>query len=79
MAKAIAPKEIPALPEGMTSWGRSLRRVGGMYHAHVIGMAACGSLRLDRHHSEEPRNLGDMQYWGVCPRCYKLSEAAKNA
>lgn len=75
MAKAIAPQEMPKLPEGMTSWGRSTRRAGGMYHAHVIGMTACGSVHLDRFHSEEPRSLGDMQYWGVCPRCYKLASA----
>ena len=73
MAKAIAPKEIPELPEGMTSWARSTRRVGGMYHAHVIGFTACGSIRLDRHHSEEVLHVGDMQYWGVCPRCFAKS------
>ena len=69
MAKAIAPKEMPALPDGMTSWSRSTRRAGGMYHAHVIGFTACGTIRLDRFKSEEARDLGDMQYWGVCPRC----------
>lgn len=70
MTKAIAPKEMPELPEGMVQWARSTRRVGGMFHAHVIGMTACGSIRLDRHYSEEARAVGDMQYWGVCPRCY---------
>lgn len=70
MTKAIAPKEFPPLPEGSNAWARSTRRVGGMYHAHVFGFTACNSVRLDRHHSEEARDLGDMQYWGVCPRCY---------
>lgn len=70
MAKAICPKEVPALPEGMTGWARSTRGRGGMFHAHVLGWAACANIKpLDRHHSEEARNLGDMQYWGVCPRC----------
>lgn len=71
MAKAIAPKEIPTLPNGMVQWARSTRRVGGMFHAHVIGQTACNSIHLDRFHSEEARDVGDMQYWGVCPRCYK--------
>lgn len=71
MTKCTAPKEIPALPEGMIAWARSTRRVGGMYHAHALGLTACNSLVLDRHQSEEPRSLGDFQYWGVCPRCLK--------
>jgi hypothetical protein len=69
MTRAIVPAEMPALPEGMTGWARSTRRAGGMFHAHVIGETACGSLRLDRHQSEAANSLGDMQYWGVCPRC----------
>lgn len=70
MAKAIAPKEMPALPENAVEWRRSLRR-GSVYHAHVIGFPACGArIYLDRNKSEYPRGLGDMQYWGVCPRCY---------
>lgn len=73
MAKAIVPTKMPKLPEGMVAWGRSTRRTGGMYHAHAIGMTACGSIRLDRFYSEQPRGLGDMQYWGVCPRCYAKS------
>jgi hypothetical protein len=77
MAKAIAPTEMPPLPEGMIAWGRSTRRAGGMYHAHVIGFTACHSIRLDRFHSSEPRHLGDMKYWGVCPRCYAKAMKAK--
>lgn len=71
MAKAIAPKEVPALPEDCVGWARSTRRPGGMYHAHVLGRTACGTVQLDRHQSEEPRGLGDFQYWGVCPTCFK--------
>lgn len=68
MAKAICPNVIPDLPDGTTEWRRSLRR-GSMFHAHVMGHAACGSIYLDRHKSETADGLGDMQYWGVCPRC----------
>lgn len=75
MARAIAPKEFPPLPDGMVQWARSTRRVGGMFHAHVIGMTACGSIRLDRFNSEEARDVHDMKYWGVCPRCYKKATA----
>ena len=70
MAQAIRPKEVPPLPEGTVAWARSTRRRGGMYHAHVIGVTACRSVYLDRFHSEEARGIGDLQYWGVCPRCY---------
>ena len=70
MTKAIAPAEMPGLPDGMVAWGRSTRRGPvGMYHAHVLGFTACGGVRLDRFHSSEPRSLGDMQYYGACPRC----------
>lgn len=31
----------------------------------------CGMIRLDRHKSEPARHLGDLQYWGVCPCCYR--------
>ena len=71
MAKAIAPKEFPPLPEGMNAWARSTRRAGGMFHAHVMGWTACANIRpLDRHQSEPASSLAEMQYWGVCPRCY---------
>lgn len=73
MTKAIAPKEMPKLPDGMVGWARSTRRVGGMFHAHVIGLSACRSIRLDRFKSKSPDGLHDMQYWGVCPKCYALS------
>lgn len=49
MARAIAPCEIPPLPEGATDWRRTLRR-GSMFHAHVLGRPVCGSrVYLDRH------------------------------
>ena len=70
MAKAIRPKEMPALPEGATGWARSTKRIGGMWHAHALGRAICGNLHIDRHECEEAPTLGNMQYWGVCPRCY---------
>lgn len=70
MARAIVPKTLPGLPEGAISWARSTRRAGGMYHAHALGFTACGSIILDRFHSEEARDLGDMVYWGLCPRCF---------
>jgi len=69
MTKAVAPKEMPTLPEGKTAWVRSTKRPGGMFHAHALGFTACNSIVLDRHQSETPNSLGDMQYWGVCPRC----------
>lgn len=69
MARAIVPTEIPPLPEGTMTWTRSTRGRGGMFHAHCLGITACGSIILDRHHSEEARHIGDFQYWGVCPRC----------
>jgi hypothetical protein len=78
MAKAIAPKEMPSLPEGATAWARSTRRAGGMFHAHVIGFSSCGKMRFDRFKSVAPNGLHDMQYWGVCPSCYKLAQAASS-
>lgn len=74
MAKAVAPSEIPALPAGCTGWARSTKRIGGMFHAHVLGITACGSIHLDRYTSKEVSNLGEMQYWGVCPRCLAKAE-----
>ena len=70
MTKSIAPKEMPTLPEGMTSWARSTKRAGGMFHAHSLGFTACDSIVLDRHFSETADNLSSMQYWGICPRCF---------
>lgn len=69
MSRAIKPDAMPPLPAGMVEWRRSSRR-GSVFHAHAIGLAACGRIRLDRFRSEGPRDLGDLQYWGVCPRCY---------
>ena len=69
--KAIVPQEMPTLPDDCTGWARSKRGRGGMYHAHTLGFTACGSLVLDRHKSEPVRYLGDMQFWGVCPRCFR--------
>lgn len=77
MSKAIVPETMPELPEDMNAWARSTKGRGGMFHAHVIGMTACRSIILDRHNSEEPRHLGDMKYWGVCPRCFKLGGNSK--
>jgi hypothetical protein len=76
MAKAISPATMPELPEGMTGWIRS-SRVGSMFHAHVIGFSACGAIRFDRFKSQEMRDLSDMQYWGVCPRCMAKALAAQ--
>lgn len=73
MTKAIAPKEMPRLPDGAVAWARSTRRAGGMFHAHVIGFSSCGKMHFDRFKSVSPSGLHDMQYWGVCPQCYKLS------
>lgn len=78
MSRAISPREVPGLPEGATGWRRSTRRAGGMYHAHdPLGRSICGTLQLDRHKSEEPRSLGDFQYWGACPRCHRKAEESQ--
>lgn len=69
MAKAIVPTQMPKLPEGMNGWARSTKRRGGMFHAHVLGFTACRSIMLERYTSAEATSLGEMQYWGVCPRC----------
>ena len=74
MARAIAPKEIPNLPNGASAWGRSTKRAGGVFHAHTIGFTMCHSIRLDRFNSVSPNGLGDFQYWGVCPKCFSLSK-----
>lgn len=77
VTKAIAPKEIPALPSRATGWARSTKTAGGMFHAHALGTPVCGAqMLIERHKSEEPRGLGDFQYWGVCPHCYKMAERA---
>lgn len=78
MAKAISPKEFPELPEGATHWSRSTRRADSVFHAHVIGFPVCSAkLYLDRFMSKEAPSLGDMQYHGVCPRCFALSKKVK--
>lgn len=69
MTKAIVPKELPGLPEGCSAWARSTKRPGGVFHAHSFGLTACRSILLDRHRSEDARHLGDMQYYGLCPKC----------
>lgn len=75
MAKAISPQEMPPIPEEFTRWRRSLRQ-GSVFHlTDYVGIAACRAMALDRHKSEGPRHLGDMQYWGVCPRCYRKASA----
>lgn len=73
MARAINPPEMPAVPERYTEWRRS-RRAGSVYHLRdAVGVTACRSLVLERHTSEAPRGLGDVQYWGCCPRCFAIS------
>ena len=67
--RAVNPKEMPPMPDGAKSWARSTKRADGMYHAHFYGFAVCGFV-LERNRSEEANTLGDMQYWGLCPRCY---------
>lgn len=75
MAKAIAPSKMPEVPAEAMGWRRSPRR-GSIYHAHVMGHPICGSkVYLDRNASLEARNLGDMQYWGVCPHCLAKANA----
>lgn len=69
--KAIAPKIIPAIPNGAQGWRRSLRR-GSVFHAHILGKPICGArIHLDRNKSESPEGLAHMQYWGICPRCFQ--------
>lgn len=71
MTRAIAPRE---LPRGAARWRRSLR-VGSMFHAHVLGRPVCGAnVNLSRHASRAADNLGDMQYWGLCPRCFAKAQ-----
>ncbi len=74
MTRAIVPAEMPPLPGDTAAWARSTKGRGGMYHAHALGRTACRSIRLDRHRSEEARHLGDMQYWGICPRCLRATK-----
>jgi hypothetical protein len=70
MARAIVPAAVPELGEA-TSWRRSTRRPGGVFHAHVaLGQVLCGGVLLDRNASAATDALGELQYWGVCPRCY---------
>lgn len=70
MARAIVPTEMPPIPDGFTRWRRSLRR-GSVYHLTTfLGTSACRSMNFERNKSEGPRQVGDMQFWGVCPRCF---------
>ena len=71
----VVPAEMPTLPEGCTGWARSTRRAGSVYHAHVLGFAACKTIRLDRFKCEAARGLRDMQYWGVCKKCFQAAKA----
>jgi hypothetical protein len=69
--KAIAPSEMPPVPEEWARWRRSLRR-GSVFHLiDYLGTSACRNVTLERHTSEGPQGLGHMQFWGVCPRCYR--------
>ena len=73
MTRAVAPKTLPTLPERATGWARSTRRAGTMFHAHRLGQPACSAqFYLDRFECKEATGLGDMQYFGVCPGCFKL-------
>lgn len=75
--RAVAPSEMPDIPKAAQGWRRSNRQ-GSMFHAHALGNPICGArVRLDRNVSRAADNLGDMQYWGVCPRC--LRKARKSA
>lgn len=75
MSKAIAPSSMPELGEAI-EWRRSTRK-GSVYHAHkALGETLCGSIHLDRHKSEAASSLGDLQYWGCCPRCIAKGKAA---
>jgi len=74
MTRAIAPATMPAVPGRYQGWRRSLRR-GAMFHLiDYLGVTPCRRRALERNASRAPDNLGDMQYWGACPRCIKISE-----
>jgi len=76
MTKAVVLKEKPPLPTGAITWARSSRRAS-MYHAvDVFGISMCRQIKLERHRCHENPELHDMQYWGVCPRCYRKAVAA---
>lgn len=76
MMRATVPQEMPRLPDGAARWRRSTHRNGGMFHAlDYIGRPVCGSrVVMDVLHSEEAAHLGDMQYWGCCPKCHKMAQ-----
>lgn len=79
MARAIVPKEVPPLPDRAIAWRRSKRR-GSMFHAiDALGVSVCGTISLDRNDSEAVSGLGDMQYWGCCPRCHRKALAGEVA
>lgn len=70
MARAVNPKKIPPLPGIAVAWTRSIGH-SGMFHARdALGRSVCGRITFDRFRSEDVKNLGDMQWWGVCPHCY---------
>ena len=73
MPRAVAPPEMPATPDDYSGWRRS-RRAGSVYHLHAHGRLACRRSVFDRNGSETLASLGDAQYWGLCPRCLKISE-----
>lgn len=76
MPRAVAPSDMPAVPDEAQGWRRS-NRAGSMFHAHSLGRPLCGAhVNLDRHKSVAPEGLGDMQYWGVCPRCFRKAPTA---
>jgi hypothetical protein len=61
---------MPTVPEAFVEWRRSTKRAGGMFHLRdYIGGTACNTLRLERHESEPLTNVGQAQFWGLCPRC----------
>lgn len=59
-------------------WRRSSRK-GSVFHAHVLGFTACRAIRFDRHKSQPLEAPGDVKYWGVCPRCYRMALKAMAA
>lgn len=77
MAKAIVPEEMPATPESSRGWYRSLR-AGSMFHLiDYLGGQFCSRRSIDQFNSEQAGGLGDIQYWGCCPRC--MAKAKKGA
>lgn len=71
MPKAIKPTEFPPVPETSRGWYRSLRQGSTFHLIDYLGGLLCANRKIDQYNSEEAAGLGEMQYWGVCPRCYK--------